>query len=208
MRKILFTILSLALAGCGNQYSVANYSNPTVNGSSTIGLPNPDTCKATQMLAIVTDGSSQAPSRDIIADLISAILDPDVPGTLGDIEKVELSLNFAFDRHHQIVSAQSSFRLTITDSRVGEMGPDSLPIEPIEIVHALNSTISGSWDPNERILDLTFEDDYGKIKVLAQEQGDALVGTLSFENTTSWSPEVAPKSGTLGLISLKHCQFQ
>ncbi len=208
MRKILFTTITLALTACGDQYKLANYPHTIVGNSSTIGLPNPDTCKATQMLATVTDASSQPPSREVIADLISATLNPDAPGTLGDIEKVELSLNFALDRHHQIVSAQSQFRLTIIDSRVGEMGPDSMPIEPIEIVHALNSTLTGSWDPNERILDLTFEDAYGKIKVVAQEQGDALVGTLSFENTTSWDPEIAPKSGTLGLISLKHCQFQ
>lgn len=185
------------LVACGNQFGVPKTKLNTV--STSVGIPSSGTCTGSQMVATVNFASDA-----VVKDLISASIDPSLMGT---IENVDLTFNIVFDRNHQIISSRSIFRLVITDSLVGQPGPGGDQIEPVEIVHALGSTVSGNWDSATRRLNLTFQDSYGRIELVTDEQDEDLVGSIQFQNSTSWDGS-QPKSGTLGSFTARPCQFQ
>jgi hypothetical protein len=200
MRKIVFVLTALALTACGGRIDKPRARVGLDQGA---GWPEINVCSGTQLYAAVSHDEGDEKLREAVLGLLSATIDPE---TIGDILDVELHLNIRFNENYEITNS-SMFRLVITDSMVGQQDPETgMTYEPFQIVH-MDSTLSGKWDPIERKLTLKFSDEYGEINLAAQEEGDALVGTISFENTKSWD-DSAPSSGVLGTFSAKNCSLQ
>jgi hypothetical protein len=163
------------------------------NGSGTPnGIPqNTSTCSDNQ----TGNGSLQFDVNAVLG-LVTATIGQD---SFKGICKVNFSARFIFDANGILNPTGSGILLQVIDSYVG-MVVNGRTIPPYEL--NFQNAKGGSYDRSTGKINVQFEDSFGSLTVVGQDNGQMVTGAIYFQNYKNIVTTQQPAQGTLGSFSI------
>jgi hypothetical protein len=113
--------------------------------------------------------------------------------------KVNFSARFIFDANGILNPTGSGILLQVIDSYVG-MVVDGRIIPPYEL--NFKNAKGGSYDRSTGKISVQFEDSFGNLTVVGQDNGQMVTGAIYFQNYKNIVTNQQPAQGNLGSFSI------
>lgn len=176
--------------GPGGPGGVAIDSTCGTSGTSAVGM-------------IYSDGSMNFQNQ--VAGFVSSWMDPNDLGTVdGSASSNQTGVDFKgklkFAAGGQLIREQTGLEITIVDSFTVQGQKPAIAIASYN-----SKAISGSQNPTGRTFEVTFQDNYGIVKLAGQYDNSFAWGTVQYQNSKVAMQGMSPQSGTLGLFKISKC---
>jgi len=209
MQLMVLGVALVSLSACskGMEYRASR----TADGVNSNGNDTNNSCSSsTQATARVYDSGSASGTtfEQRVKGLLSALVDPQYFGTIsGDANSTQTGVTIEgrirYDSAGKIQTSQSSLKLVVTDSFVGQKDGEGKTVTAYPI--QFNSASSGEVH-SDRTFSAVFKDTLGEITVTGTLGGSTVTGKISYVNYTSFDGS-AGASGDLGSFTLPTCAW-
>lgn len=205
-KLILILVAVSGLAACAQK---TNSSILSGRGRGAAAVPNnSQSCSSSQQSVgrVYDNGTAGGTFEQRTKGLLSAILNPNLFGTISGSTSgqtgVTIEGHLRYDSSGNVILEQTSMKLMIYDSYVGQLDQAGQTIDAYPINFSKAS--SGTMNLATKQFTIQFKDQYGEITVTGVVGGSTVTGSISYQNYTSYSGGAAA-SGVLGAFSIATC---
>lgn len=211
LKTLLGVILSgamIMLAACdqGNKNTTRASAPVRVLTPTGLGV-NTVNCTATGQSSKgrIFDQSYSGMFENNVKDFVSATLNPaelgSIDGSAYGNTGVIFQMTLKSSTAGQIALDQSSAKISIYDSYVGQLDSNGQQIRPYDI--SFDKASAGNFT-NAGNSTVTFKDQFGEVTFTGTLNSSSFTGTVTFKNYTSWDGG-GGVTGTLGTFQIARC---